>query len=333
MAEYLVRASSLEGLDDLVRDLGGDPDELRSAAGLPASPAAPDSWISYRAFLNLLELSAEALNCPHFGLLLSRQQGINILGSVGFVMREAPDVITALVELSKYFAHHNQGADVSLRIESGLAYWSFESKMPGSVPMRQQMDLVLGVGLNIMRMLCGARWNPRAAYLTHAAPHNRKPYQALFDCPIHFDAESCLMIFDAATLEMKMSEADDQLHKILEEHLTLVKQNYPNSYPDQIKHLIRQALLTGDCSADRVAAYLSTTKRTLQRRLKTESTSYKTLLEDVRLDMATRYLMDSRASLTNLADMLGYSELSAFSNAFKHQTGLSPREWRAQYTH
>ena len=331
MTEFLVRASALEGFDDLVRDLGGDPGILRSSAGLPTTAVAPDSWISYRAFLNLLEYSAETLNCLHFGLLLSRQQGINILGTVGFVMREAPDVITALGELSKYFAHHNQGADVILSIESGLAYLRFESKMPGSVPMRQQMDLVLGVGLNIMRMLCGKRWNPRAAYLTHAAPANRKPYQSLFDCPLHFDAESSMLIFDTASLHMEISEADSQLHKILEEHLALVKQSYPDSYPDQIKHLIRQALLTGDCSADRVAAYLSTTKRTLQRQLKTAGTSYKTLLEGVRLDMATRYLMDSRSSLTILADMLGYSELSAFSNAFKQQTGLSPREWRAQY--
>ena len=102
-------------------------------------------------------------------------------------------------------------------------------------------------------------------------------------------------------------------------------------YPDQILYLIRQALMTGDCSVERVAGYLSVTPRTLQRRLKSEGTSYKTLLEDVRYNIATRYLLDSRASLTILADMLGYSELAAFSNAFKTKTGLSPRQWRAQY--
>ena len=115
------------------------------------------------------------------------------------------------------------------------------------------------------------------------------------------------------------------------EHLAMIKQSFPDNYPDQIRYLIRQALVTGDCSIERVADYLSVTKRTLQRRLKAEGTSYKTLLEEVRFNIATRYLLESTASLTTLADMLCYSELSAFSNAFKTQTGLSPRQWRAQY--
>ncbi len=333
MAEYLVRASSLEGYDKLVTSLGGDPGGLRAGVGITAAPIAADSWISYRAFLNLLENSATELACPHFGLQLSRHQGISILGTLGFIMREAPDVVTALAELSKYFTLHNQGAEVSLSLDSGAAQLGFESKLPGHLPMGQQMDLVVGIGLNIMRLLCGRRWNPQAVYLAHAEPEDRKPYRELFDCPLHFNAEASMMIFPVETLAMKISAADDQLHKILKEHLTLVKESYPDNYPDQIKHLIRQALLTGNCSVDRVASYLSITKRTLQRQLKREDIAYKDLLEDVRFDMATRYLVDSDSSLTILAEMLGYSELSAFSNAFKSKTGLSPREWRAQYAH
>jgi AraC-like DNA-binding protein len=67
--------------------------------------------------------------------------------------------------------------------------------------------------------------------------------------------------------------------------------------------------------------------------LKTADTAYKELLEEVRFDMATRYLVDSSSPLSVLADMLGYSELSAFSNAFKLKTGMSPRAWRVQYAH
>jgi AraC-like DNA-binding protein len=333
MAEYLVRASALEGFAELVAELGGDTDNLRRAAGLPVTPLPGDGWISYRAFLNLLELSAKELACPHFGLHLSRHQGIGILGPLGFIMREAPDVATALAELSRYFSLHNQGADVSLSRVSGTVQLGFESKVPGHLPMGQQEDLVIGIGLNIMRLLCGPRWNPLAVYLIHTEPQDRKPYRALFDCPLHFDAESSMMVFPAETLAMKISAADDRLHKILQEHLALVKASYPDNYPDQVKHLIRQALLTGNCSVDRVAGYLSITKRTLQRQLKTADTAYKELLEEVRFDMATRYLVDSSSPLSVLADMLGYSELSAFSNAFKLKTGMSPRAWRVQYAH
>jgi AraC-like DNA-binding protein len=333
MSEYLVRASALEGYNTLVVSLGGDPAALRTASGIPVGPLPQDSWISYRAFLHLLESSAEQLQCPHFGLNLSRHQGISILGSVGFVMREAPDVRTALTELSKYFALHNQGGDVSLAVEGGVARLSFEDKLPGNVKMSQQFDLVLGIGMNIMRLLCGRRWQPSAAYVSHPEPADRSLFRKIFDCPLNFGAEVGMICFPAEVLDMKISDADTELHKVLQEHLTQIQESFPDSYPDQIRYLIRQALLTGECSVERIAGYLSVTTRTLQRQLKVEGTSYKALLEDVRFNVATRYLLDSRSSLTVLADMLGYSELSAFSNAFKLKTGLSPRAWRAQYAH
>ena len=331
MSDYLVRASALEGYDRLVSELGGDPAALRAAAGIQPAPVPHDSWIPYRNFCALLEDSARVLRCSHFGLSLSRYQDISILGTVGFVMREAPDVMTALSELSKYFALHNQGGEVNLSVEAGVACLSFDPKLSGSVRMEQQLDLVLGIGLNIMRLLCGANWNPGAAYITHPEPEDRTPFRKVFDCPIFFDAERGMFTFPEDTLAQTISNADSELHRVLEEHLAMIKLSYPDSYPDQIRYLIRQALMTGDCSIERVAAYLSITTRTLQRRLKSEGTSYKALLEDVRFNIATRYLLDSRAPLTTLADMLGYSELAAFSNAFKSKTGVSPRQWRAQY--
>ena len=331
MTGYLVRASALEGFDELVRHLGGDPDPLRRAQGLQTGPLAPDSWISYRAFIDLLESAAASMDCPHFGLSLSRRQDIGILGTVGFVIREAPDVRTALQELSQYLTLHNQGAEVSLMVDGDTAQLSFRVKLPGHVRVTQQLDLVLGVGVNIMRLLCGRQWHPLAVYLAHAEPVDRSPYRRLFDCPLHFDAEMGAFLFRASDLQKTISSADSDLHDLLAGHLEQIRASFPDSYPDQIRYLIRQALYTGDCSVERIASYLSVTPRTLQRRLRAEGTSYKELLEDVRYDMATRYLLDSNSSLTVLSSMLGYSELSAFSNAFKLKTGLSPRNWRVRY--
>ncbi|GAB5452793.1 MAG: AraC family transcriptional regulator [Halioglobus sp.] len=333
LPDYLVRASALEGFDRLVQELGGDPSALRRAAGIAPGAIPYDSWISYSAFLTLLENSARTLECPHFGLSLSRYQDIGILGSVGFVMRESPDVATALGELSRYFTLHNQGGEVHLAQQGATASLSFEPKMPGSIRTTQQIDLILGMGLKIMRLLCGAQWCPTTVYVTHQEPADRAPLRKLLDCPIVFNAEMCMFTFPQSTLAQKISNADSDLHRVLAQHLSTIRQRFPDSYPDQIRYLIRQALLTGDCSIERVAGYLSITKRTLQRRLRAEGTSYKALLEEVRFNVASRYLLESDASLTSLADMLGYSELSAFSNAFKNQTGLSPRRWRAQRAH
>ena len=137
-----------------------------------------------------------------------------------------------------------------------------------------------------------------------------------------------MMSFDAAFLDTPINEANPRLHGMLEEHLRNRQQDFGDDYLGQVRHLINQALTTGDCSIERVASFLAINKRTLQRRLKAHDTSYKDLLEEVRFDIARRYLRESSGSLTALADMLCYSELSVFSNAFRQHHGVSPREWK-----
>ena len=313
-------------------ELGGDPEQLLCTVGLDrVDPSDLDAWMSYRAWLNLLELSARELSCPHFGVLLARRQELSILGTVGFVMQQSPDVGTALRELVSYFGQHNQGAEVGLEVRDGLACLSFRVKEAGILGTRQQYAVSLGVGMNIMRMLCGRRWVPRAAYFVHEPPADTRPYREMAGCPIYFNWDVGMITFPRSDLDTPITSANEHLHTILASHLAVLQTEYPDDVTRQVKQLIRQALVHGDCSVDRVATSLLVDKRTLQRRLQAEGVTYQALLDDVRFEIATRYLLDSGGSLTNLADILCYSELSVFSNAFKARCGQSPRAWqRAQ---
>ena len=328
MTDYLVRASALNGIRPTVDKLGGDTDALLGKTGLTNAEGDPDSWISYRSFLLLLDEAARATDCPHFGLRLSEQQDIGILGAVGFVMQQAPDLRTALRELATHFAHHNQGATISLKVEEGVAQWCFSCKLEGYAPMRQQGDLVAGLGIDLMRLLWNPRWSPNALYLPHGAPQDVRPYKTRFDCPIFFNWDTMIMTFDPDILDSPVRSANPHLHQVLEEHLSNLQRDYGDDYPGQIRHLIKQALTTGDCSIEKIAGFLAVNKRTLQRQLQAHNTSYKSQLEDVRFEIARRYLRESNGSLSALADMLCYSELSVFSNAFRQRYGVSPRAWR-----
>lgn len=331
MMNYLVRASSLEGISATIASLGGDADEIFRRQGLLEKDIDPQSWFSYYHFLLLLDAAATATRCPHFGLLLAGQQGINALGPVGFVVQQAPDVRSALRALTVHFIHQNQGAEVELQVENGIAQWRFHCKLAGRVPLRQQEDLAAGIGLNLMRLLWSASWSPDAVYLPHAPPRDLLPYRKVFNCPLVFNADATQMIFKAEMLDRPLNNANPQLHRLLEEHLSNLRRNCPDDYCGQVRHLIKQAMTTGDCSIERVASHLAVGKRTLQRQLKNHDTSYKDLLEDVRFDVAKRYLRESSGSLTALADMLCYSDLSTFSTAFRQHHGVSPRDWRKQF--
>lgn len=330
MTDYLLRASALQGFRETMQELNADADPLLQRAGLLDALADTASWISYRKFLVLLEDARQITACPHFGLQLSRHQGIGMLGTIGFVMQQAPDLRTAIETLTKHFSHHNQGALVSLSEADGLAHWSFTCKLQGNAPTWQQEDLAAGVGLNLLRLLCKQDWRPHALYLAHASTSDTRPYKLRFNCPVFFSWNTTVMTFDASLLDAPISASNHDLHCILQDYLNNLKQTFPDDYCSQIRYLIQQAMSAGDCSIERVADFLAVNKRTLQRQLREHDTSYKALLEEVRFDLARRYLRESGGSLTTLADMLCYSELSAFSNAFRIRFGMSPRAWKKQ---
>jgi len=329
MSGYLVRASALQGYRETVEALGGDPDRLLLESGLAGMDADPEVWISYPTFLQLLENSSRALDCDHFGLQLSRRQDINILGAVGFIIQQAPDIRTALRELGLHFGYHNQGAVVSTTVNRGLMQWAFTIKPQQKAPLRQQSDLVAGIATKTLKFLY-AQWEPTAIYLPHSAPTDTRPYREQFDCPIHFNWDSTIVVSDAKILDIPLEQANPGLHQLLEDHLTDLQHTFSDNFGAKVSYLIKQALLTGDCSVDRVASSLAINKRTLQRKLCAVNTSYKSLLDEVRFEIACNYLQESSGSLTLLSHMLCYSELSAFSNAFKQRYGMSPRQWQKQ---
>ncbi len=329
MSDYLVRASALEGFRETVTELGGNPDAILAAGGLMGMESDPEAWISYTAYLNLLEHTARELDCIHFGLHLSRRQDINILGAVGFIIQQAPDIRTALQELNKYFDHHNQGAIVTTNIEQGILNWTFTSKPQQDAPMYQQSDLVAGISAKVMEFLY-TDWKPIAIYLPHSAPADIRPYRERFKCPVYFDWDTTIIASHADILSTPLDKANPRLHQVLEAHLSELQRTFSDDFAAKVSYLIKQALLTGDCSVERVSSFLAMNKRTLQRKLSALDTSYKVLLDEVRFEIARNYLKESNGPLSLLADMLCYSELSVFSNAFRHRYGVSPRQWKKQ---
>jgi AraC-like DNA-binding protein len=95
-----------------------------------------------------------------------------------------------------------------------------------------------------------------------------------------------------------------------------------------VRKIIRSGLSRQDCSIEDVAGILAVAPRTLQRQLKQRGSSFSRLLEEVRITAARRHLAESQLSLTQLAAILGYSELSAFSRAFHRWHGQSPQQWQ-----
>ena len=327
--DYLLRAAGLDGFAPLMRELGFDPQSFLRPYGIDiATLEDPDAMVPYAAFLAVLDGAARQSGLPHFGLMLAERQQLPMLGPLGFTMRQAPDLRTAIEELIAFLHLHVQGAGSRLIVSGDTAMWSYAvyvSDLPG---ISEQEDLAVAIGIDIMRELIGRDWNPDYVTLVRKTPFNAAPWRRAFRCPVHFEAEHNQSVFDASLLDRALTGGDSRLHAILNTHLRNLNTSGGADFGSEVQQIILQAMKNGNCSLPRVASYLGMTPRTLQRRLSAEDTGFQAELEAVRTRVAHRYLEESAMPLTSLADMLGYSDLAAFSRAFKKVNGVSPMGWR-----
>ena len=329
--EHITRAGSLSGFAEQVLELGGIPEVIYERANFDSNLLKqPDNPIPYRTFLTLLCLAAAETGCAHFGLLLSRRQNLTMFGAVGLIMKQSEDVRGAWKDLINYYHIHNQGSTIELVEDKEISYLTFFINRSGETGHRQQADLAAGIGYNVMQMFCGPQWRPLRVFLSHDMPKDPLEYKRILGAPVFFDQEVTAIFFNSRDLDVKLEGTDEQLREILKQHLGLQSGNSRLQYSSNVKRVIARAIQDGDCSIELVSRYMSINKRTLQRQLQERQLTFKSLLECVRFDMATKYLRESTIPLSQISDILCYSNLSGFSRAFKRHGGASPRQWREE---
>jgi AraC-like DNA-binding protein len=104
-----------------------------------------------------------------------------------------------------------------------------------------------------------------------------------------------------------------------------------DNYAAQLKRMLAELMAEGEANADAACRALKLSRRTLQRRLKAEKTSFNKVLREVRAVLAINYLSDERLKALEVAMLLGYSSISSFTTAFKSWYDLPPAEYRQRF--
>jgi AraC-like DNA-binding protein len=329
MSVLLASTASLMGYSELVRELGGKPEELAALAGLDASLLTNfDQMISGEVLTRLYDVSAKELSCPCFCLLLSQRQGISVLGPVGLMMRQSLTFHEAYKALEKYIHLRSEAGTFSLEVKNQIAVIKYIPHIHGEDHCRQISDLSLGIGCSLIRLYFGKGWNPRAVYFQHQAPPDLAPYTMLFHAPISFQQEFNGLVFDANLLKATIGTFEPEMKQFLGSYLDELKRTRKQDIVSQVSLLIRDLLPKGACSLKNIAQLMGLKERALQRRLSKEDNSFQQILDQVRQQMAKEFINSANTNLTNLAQILGYSDLSTFSKAFKLWFGVSPSHYK-----
>jgi AraC-like DNA-binding protein len=319
------------GVPAVARELGSDPEPIFASVGLRlAQFEDADTEISYAAAGRLLARCVATTGCEHFGLLVGNRAEPSSLGVAGFMLRSAPDVGTALRALVQHLNLHDQGGVPVLLIQGSVTLLGYAIHQSGAEATDQIYDLSMAIGCNIMRSLCGQSWNPTEILLSRRPPPHLEPYQKFFRAPLHFNADRSAMVFPSRWLDHQIPSADPLLHRHLEKQATELHTFRNGKITSDLRGLLQKSVLAHKCAVSDIAGQLCIHERTLNRKLQKEGTSFRQELDAIRYEMARQLLADTTMPIAKIAATLNYTDVSAFSRAFKRWAGITPAQWRSR---
>jgi AraC-like DNA-binding protein len=327
-----VLAPAATGAVDFFAAHGGDADVIFGRAGiLPESVADPTLGLSLASYCGLFEEAARQTRHDNLGLWFGNQFRPRDLGMLGYAAVCSPSLASALRNLVELFDYHQQGSTMRLCRRGGMLALEYQIHDGRILSRRQDAELSLGMFLNIFREAHGPAWSPLEVHFEHPEPLEPKEHEKAFDAPVYFGQPSNALLFDAGVLEARMPGADLRLLAIVQTCLINLRANRgdaPVPLLETVRNHLRRRLPDGCPGIAEVAPELGVSVATLKRLLAAEGTDFRRLIEDVREELALLYLRQAHLSLSEIAFLLGYSDLSAFSRAFRRWQGVCPRTFR-----
>lgn len=321
MSGKWARSSALLAVDQLIADLGGNVEAAFAHAGISvAALQQPELPLPAQAVVELFESAAEHCRCDSFGLQLPCRQTLAVIGPLWQLAQCAPDIRTLLQQLEQFFQHVTSGAQVSL--EQGSDGVALCYSLASGVNPRDRHTIELGLGLlcREIRRHCGPRWHPKAVQLRHAPPGDLDWHRQIFGTNLFFNQERNAVHFDQATLQQPLIDGRQPNQQLLRQ----LQQHAQPGIALQTEKLLRDMLPFFRCSLPMLAQALGCSTRTLQRNLAAAGTSVQDLRDQVRADLALKYLQQSALPIVDIAEILGYTSQSAFTRSFQRWYGVNP---------
>ncbi len=291
-----------------------------------------DQRIPLWKYIALMKASQEQCNDPALALHFGASFDFGELSIVGLILGASASWGDAFVQLNRYsrlMLEVDVGSRERFRLEQhGPELWMVDTRPhPNDFPELTESGFARGVCMS--RRYAEGRRFVHAVHVTHAAPSYRSEYDRIFQVPVIFNSEKNALITDAAWLTQTsyVKSSAGYVFGIFSAHASaLMKElDAAESVRARVHRILLPNLHTGALEMASVARNLGFSRDTLRRRLRAEGTTFEQLLDELRQQLASDYLSSKKLSVNETAYLLGFSEPSAFSRAFKRWTGMSPR--------
>ena len=281
-------------------------------------------------FYEIYRLAARETGQPDLGLYVGRVAhftGLNLLLYMSTICRSFRDYLNLVPSILRL---RGDIGEVVIERDGDYIRLDWCPLQPHTASERFLSDEVLSTSMAIVNTLCIDPILVRKAHFTYDQPENLEALQDTFGGQLLFNQARSSLFFDRQVLNSPVIKLDYELQAELTSALQDLFEEEITSDPflRSLRQALAHALPRGDTSIDTLATELGVSRRTLQRRLTSRNTHFMEVLQEVRAELATRYLADNRLGITEIAFLLGYSDQASFSAAFRGWYQRSPSEYR-----
>lgn len=316
----------------LVELHGIDPQQFQRIVGLdPILMRDPKARIPSRIADVTFEKAAALISDPAFALRAAECWHPSNLGVLGYAWLSSGTLRTGLKRIERHSRILGSKASIRCTDEANGFRFSFDHGR-GDSPLGPVItDYVLSIFLEMCRVNYGDTLHPVVVNLRRLKPEDQKPYQDFFGCDIRYGADEDSFVLSSRDVDALLPSGNHDLavtfDAILAEQMAMLGEG---DLASRCKEYLLKQLTSGEPSEQALANAIGMSLRTLQRKLGELGKTYKQLLDATRYDLALKYLDDPQRSITEITFLLGFSEQSAFTRAFKRWSEKSPSSYRTE---
>jgi AraC-like DNA-binding protein len=315
----------------LREDYGIDPEPIFRKAGIPITPPdSPQLRYPLSRIRNLWAFGKEACGDDAIGLKTGRYAKPTHFYAFGYSWLASSTLLGAMQRLTRYMKLMSTASVVVSLAETADSYaLTAIFPDPSKAPPKEGIDSGMTALLALCDVIAEKEIRPLRVELTCPATTHPGAYREALRAPIRFNAAIGALHFDKESLREPLSLGAPDVAKatdrIAEQYIETLD---PQKVASQVRQLLIALLPSGKADQDVVSSRLNRSTSTLQRQLKSEGLSYRDVLESTQRGLAETYLRDKKYSHAQITYMLGFSEQSNFSRAFKRWTSMSPRQYQ-----
>lgn len=311
--------------------LGMNSDQLIAAARIDRDALSdPDGRLPAEAAYELWMLAYEASGDPHLALKVAKAVPSGSYRALEYLIASAPTVGAAFGKISQYFSWIDPSAGLPITAHGDHFTFGLDIAAPASQLPLSAAEYTFGTSWLKVRELTGQTVSPLRVEVGAPAPPTRDVVEEFFGCPVDFQASHNRMHFSKEAWQSVSLNADPTLLAVLDAHAKALLDavESPSELIHNVRGLLEQSQAT--LSLSEVARKLGMSERTLQRRLTDEGQPFVNLVAAARQDLAQRLLAERTVAIAEVAFILGFSDQSSFTRAFRRWTGQTPAAYRGR---